>query len=90
MNDEQKIMPFIAKLLRNFVNIFTMTFFSITITGMLVSRLYLSAQEISTIFALGSAGLPYNSILQITLLSFILALCSLFLFSERFNIKMRF
>jgi hypothetical protein len=90
MDYKQKITLIIVKFLRNFANIFTMTFLGMTIAGMLVSRLDPVAQEISTIFALGRVGLPYNSILQITALSFILALCSLLLFSERLNLKMRF
>jgi Mg2+ and Co2+ transporter CorA len=90
MDDKQEVMPIISNLLRNFSSVFTLVFLGMSITGMLVSRLDQTAQETSTLFALGRAGLPYNSILQITLLSFILALCSMFLFSERFNNTMRF
>jgi hypothetical protein len=61
-----------------------------TLTGMLIGRYYPEAQETSAMFALGRAGLPYNSILQLIGIVIILVVITQLLFSENTQIKMRF
>jgi hypothetical protein len=90
MDKEQERTPLITELLHRFASTFTLTIFVMTLTGILISCYFPDAQEVSTLFALGRAGLPYNSILQLIGLAFILAAFTVLLFSERFNIKMRF
>jgi hypothetical protein len=90
MDEEHERKPLSTELLNRFATTFTMIILVMTLTGILISYNVPDAQEVSTLFALGRAGLPYNSILQLIGLAFILAVFTVLLFSERFNIKMRF
>jgi magnesium-transporting ATPase (P-type) len=90
MYKEQNGKPFVLELLYRFGTVFTLTVLVITLTGILIARYTPDAKEISTLFVLGSAGLPYSAILQLAFCDLILAAFSVLLFSERFLTKMRF
>jgi len=90
MYKEQNDVPFITELARSFLTIFTMTILAMVFAGLLISRYVPEAQDISTLFALKGAGLPYSGILQIAGLAFILAVFCVLITSDRFLVKMRF
>jgi len=90
MYEEQNEKPFIAELAINFTIIFTMSILAMTAAGLFVMRYVPEAQDTSSLFVSGMAGLPYSSILQIAGLSVILSVFSVLITSDRFLIKMRF
>jgi len=90
MYKEQNEVPFITELARFFTIIFTMSILAMVFAGLLVARNLPEAQDISTLFSLKGAGLPYNSILQIAGLSFMLAVLCVLITTDRFLIKIRF
>ena len=90
MYKEQNGKPLVLELLNRFGSVFTLTVLLVTITGLLIARFAPDTKEISTLFVLGSTGLPYSAILQLAFCALILAAFSLLLFSERFLTKMRF
>ena len=89
MDEEQDRTPFIIELLRRFATVFTMAILTMTLSGKFIFWLYPDTQHESALFAFGS-GLPYNIILQISVLAFILAIFLGLVFSEYSKIKVRF
>jgi cation transporter-like permease len=90
MNEELNEAPFFSQVLRNTGATFTLTVITISIAGMVFTRLEPNLPEVCSLFALAPFGLTYNAVLQIAGLSAIIAVISAFLFSERFLYKMRF
>ena len=82
--------PLFVELLRGFAIFFTLAVFIMSTAGILIARYAPHAREISTIFALGSAGFPYSTIYQLAGCSLILAGFNVLLLSDRFFTKMRF
>jgi ABC-type multidrug transport system permease subunit len=89
MDEEMKIPSLITELLRRVGIIFLLTILVVSAAGMLVNRYDSTAGAESTLFAL-TGGLTYNIIFQITGFSLIIAIFSVLLFSEYFQIKIRF
>jgi magnesium-transporting ATPase (P-type) len=89
MDEEKKIPSLITELLRRFGIIFLLTILAVSFAGMLVGRYDSEAGKESALFAL-SGGLTYNVIFQIAGFSLIMAIFSVLLFSEHFQIKIRF
>ncbi|MDR0877891.1 MAG: hypothetical protein LBN21_07545 [Treponema sp.] len=90
MDKERNKTAFISDLLGSFAAIFTTAFLVLSLVVMLVTRHSPYIQDISALFAFGSAGISYSIIFQIAGFSFILAIIKVFLFSELFFVKMRF
>ena len=90
MNEESREAPFFTQLLRNTGATFTLTVLTISIAGMVFSRLEPNLPEACSLFAVAPLGLTYNAVLQIAGLSIIIAVISTFLFSEQFFYTMRF
>ncbi|MDR0497128.1 MAG: hypothetical protein LBH42_05915 [Treponema sp.] len=90
MDEEQNKKPLIVELLRFFLIIFAVSTLTMSSMGILVTRFTPDAKHASTLFALGDEGLPYSAIKQLAGFSLILAAVSMFLFSGRFFVKMRY
>jgi hypothetical protein len=90
MYEERNGLPFIVEFLRRFGVVFTITILVISFTGILIARHFPDTQYISTLFILGSTGLPYSAIVQLAACSLVLAVYSMLFFSERLLTKMRF
>ena len=88
--DEEYKKPIISELLRFFASIFTPAILVMSLTSMLVGRYASEAQDVSTLFALDGAGMPFSTIFQIVGFSFVLSVVAMMLFSERFSSKIRF
>jgi hypothetical protein len=86
---EEKIPSLVTELLRRFGIIFLLTILAVSFAGILVNRHDSEAGGESAFFALG-VGLTYNVIFQIAAFSLIMAIFSVLLFSEYFQIKIRF
>ncbi|MCL2070268.1 MAG: hypothetical protein FWH19_04705 [Treponema sp.] len=89
MDEEQGKIPFITELMSKFATVFTLAIVSMTLSGKLMIGFYPDAQDVSALFALGP-GLPYDIVLQISALAFILSVLIVLLFSEQFALKIRF
>ena len=89
MDEEENRTPFIIELLRRFATVFTLAILTMTLSGKFIFWLYPDTQHESALFAFGS-GLPYNVILQISMLALILAVLVELVFSEHSKIKVRF
>ena len=90
MDKEKNEPSFIMDLMRNLATIFTLSILSISLAGLLLTFYAPEGQDISTLFASGGIGLPYNVIFQVAGFSFILAIFSIVIISDRFIKKMRF
>jgi hypothetical protein len=77
------------ELARRFSIIFSLAIIAITIAGMLVGLSGQDIHDVSTLFAFTS-GLQYSTILQTAGFSLIIAFCSVLLFSEHIQVKIRF
>ena len=89
MGKGKKIPFLVAKLLRKFTIIFSLTILVITIVGTFVNQYDTEAGKEIILFALAGA-LQYEIILQIAGFALIMAIFSVLLFSEYFQTKMRF
>jgi hypothetical protein len=87
MDDDRNKGLFVTKLLRRFAVFFSVTVLTISGMGVLVAHYFPHAQDVSTLLSLGKAGLPYDSILQITGLIFIISVFTMLL--EQLIIKIR-
>jgi hypothetical protein len=90
MHEKENGIPFIVELLRYFAAFFTISIFNMSIAGLLFADAIPVTPAMSTIFVLGSAGLPYGSIFQLAGCCLILAGFGIFLLTDRVFIKMRF
>ena len=90
MDNKKNRVSFITGILKEFSTIFTMIILSISFSGNFIFFLDREILNMSTIFTLGSAGLPYTTIAQSALFAIIMAFVSRFLFSEFFAIKISF
>ena len=90
MNEKLNEAPFFSQVLRNTGAVFTSTVLTLSIAGMVFTRLEPNLPVVCSLFALAPFGLAYNAVLQIAGLSAIIAVISSFLFSERFFYQMRF
>jgi len=90
MNTEKNGALFFLEIFRGFLFYFAITILAMSIAGIMVAHFYPEAKNESTLFALGKAGMPYSTILQLAGFSLILAVVSVLLLSEYFFVKMRF
>ena len=90
MNEELNEAPFFSQVLRNTGAVFTSTVLTLSIAGMVFTRLEPNLPEVCSLFTLAPFGFAYNAVMQIAGLSAIIAVISTFLFSERFFYKIRF
>jgi drug/metabolite transporter (DMT)-like permease len=89
MGEEKKISSLVTELLQRFGIIFLLTTLALSVAGILVNRYDPKAGDESTLFTLG-VGLTYNVIFQIAGFALIMAIFSVLLFSEHFQIKIKF
>ena len=80
MDNEKTKKPYITDFLRDFAKIFTMIVIIMSLTGKIIANNYPDAQNTSSIFVLGSTGLPYSAIFQFIGLAFVLTIFSRVLF----------
>ena len=83
MDEDRDEAAFAVKLLRNFGTIFTFSVLAMIFAGMLTARYASYMRDMSTLFALGKAGLSFNTLLQIAAFSLVLAFFAAIIFSER-------
>ena len=86
--DKEKKGQYITGFLLEFAKIFTLIVIVMSFTGKIVANYYPDVQNISSLFALGSAGLPYSVIFQLADLAIILTIFSRLLFSSFLEAKM--
>ena len=75
---KNRVFEFVSKVLVTFAA----TIIAISATGMIVGHYFEEAREISTLFRLGTEGLPYTVILQLFCWSILITGCSFLLFSD--------
>jgi len=90
MDKERNETPFIMDLMRNMATIFTLSILAISLAGLLLACFAPDSQDISTLFASGGIGFPYSVIFQVAGFSFILAVFSITIISDRFIKKLQF
>ena len=86
--ENEKKGQFITGFLLEFAKIFTLIIIVMSFTGKIVTNYYPDAQNVSSLFALGSAGLPYPVIFQLAGLAIVLTIFSRLLFSSFLEAKM--
>ena len=89
MDKNRSETSFILDLMRNVATIFILSILAISLVGLLLNFYAPDGQDISSLFDSGGIGLPYSVIFQVAGFSFILALFSIIIISDRFIKKMR-
>ena len=90
MDNENKKVPYITGFLQEFAKIFTLIIIVMSFVGKIITNYYPDVKNVSSIFALGCAGLPYSVIFQLAGLALILTIFSRLLFSSFLEAKMSY
>ena len=90
MENEGNKTGFLTGLLREFATVFTLLILCFSFMRKLVSVIFPDIQNLSSMFALEGAGLPYPTILQAFTFALIMAFISRLLFSGIIDIKLQY